>query len=451
MMNLNTRILSLCLAAGLSIVFGCTPTEATKSNAPADRASATSNDRVTAGPPIRKTLQLFTVQPGRVNAFEEAPLVPKLPGYIEKVLVDIGDRVQKGQMLIELSIPELKDDLEQKHGLLAQAQAEVRQAEAALVAMKASANSANAMVSQSEASVGRVEGEYKRWTSESQRIQQLVSSGSVTAKLADETLSQFRSAEAAMKEATAMIESAKAGMLEAEANILKADADVSAAVARVRVAQSNVDAATTMITYTRILAPFDGVITNRNVDTGHFVQPANSGASKPLLIVASVDRVRISVDVPEMEAAMIDAGDSDKLFGNVATVRVQSISNKVFDGHISRSSWSLDSQNRSLRTEIDLSNDNQALLPGSYASVSILLAQRNDVLTLPTTAIIREGMDAFCFIVNGGKLTKRPVQIGLRSGNEVEISTGLEGTESVVMVNVGSLRDGQLVDVIATK
>jgi HlyD family secretion protein len=439
-------VLGSAVAVLLSI--GCVPVGSDVSEDPQARASASSLDRVAAGKPVRKTLQVYTQQPGRIAAFEETPLFAKLAGYVETVGVDIGDRVGKDQLLVKLAIPELRDELEQESGLLAQTEAEVDQAKAALEASRAAANSARAMVAQAEASVGRVEGEYARWDSERQRIQQLVNSGSVTSKLADETLSQFRAAEAARKEATATIDSAKASVLEAEANVLKAEADLVAATARVRVSQANVSAAKTMLGYTEIYAPFDGVITSRNIDTGHFVQPANGTNSKPLLTIASTDRVRVYVDIPEMEAGMLDAGFGDNQAGDVAIVRVQALNNQAFEGRVTRSSWSLDSLNRSLRAEIDLPNKDQAMLPGGYATVNILLEQRDDVLTLPITAIIREGTDAFCCAVIDGKIVRKPIQLGLRSGGEVEIVAGLSEQDTVVLKGVSSLQPGQSVEVI---
>src|SRR6476660_3854224 len=125
--------------------------------------STTAIDRVTAGKPVRKTLKLITTQPGRIEAFEEAPLFPKLAGYVQEVLVDIGDSVKKDQLLIKLSIPEMLDEVKQMEALVAQAEAEVNQAEAAVKAAEATAGTAEAKVAQAAAGIGRAAGEYDRW------------------------------------------------------------------------------------------------------------------------------------------------------------------------------------------------------------------------------------------------------------------------------------------------
>ena len=111
---------------------------ATEAASPTPPSSGTI-DRVTAGKPVRKTLKLTTTQPGRIEAFEEAPLYPKLAGYAQEVLVDIGDSVEKDQLLIKLSIPEMLDDVKQMEALVAQADAQAKQAEAAVKSAEAAA------------------------------------------------------------------------------------------------------------------------------------------------------------------------------------------------------------------------------------------------------------------------------------------------------------------------
>jgi HlyD family secretion protein len=406
--------------------------------------SGSSVDRVTAGPPVRKTLALTTTQPGRIEAFEVTPLYSKVSAYVEEVLVDIGDEVEKGQDLIRLWVPEMHDDLEQKQALLAQAEAEVKQAEAAVHAAQAGITTAQAGVSQAEAGVGRAEGEYDRSKSEYERMKELAERGSQTQKLVDETMNQLKSAEAARKEVAASVLSAKAELNQAEANHAKAQADVVAARARERVAQADLARATTMLGYTRIKAPFDGMVTRREVDTGHAVQPANGSSSRPLLVIARTDRVRVSVDVPEVEAPLVDGGEQ----GDSALVRIQSLRNREVEGRVTRTGWALDAANRSLRTEIDLPNDEGQLRPGMYVTVSILLEERPDVLTLPTTAVLRDGQRAYCCVVESGKVDHRPITLGLRSGNEVEILTGVGADDMVVLTRADSLEPGQPVEII---
>ncbi|MCO6455110.1 MAG: efflux RND transporter periplasmic adaptor subunit [Pirellulaceae bacterium] len=442
---------SLCpglsaLAAGalLLAVGGCSHPSAAETGGPSASAAQNAVDRVRVGPPQRKTLILTTAQPGRVESFEETPMFPKVAGYVEHVLVDIGDRVDKGQVLVRLWVPELQDEQEQKEALVAQAEAEVQQAEAAVQAAEARINTARAGVSLAEAGIGRSEADYQRWKSEYERIKELAAQGSVTGKLADEALNQFQAAEASRTEARAHVDSASAEWNEEQANAAKSRADLAAAKARLRVAAANLKQAQTLLAYTEIKAPFDGMVTQRGVDTGHYVQPASGAMAQPLLVVASWDRVRVSVDVPELEAPLVETGDP-------AVVRVQSLRQPELEAEVARTSWSLHSANRSLRAEIDLANEKGQLRPGMYAMVTIQLDERNDVLVLPITAIVQDGEGAHCCRVESGQVQFQPVELGLRSGNEVEILSGLSGGEAVVLAQASSLRPGQPVEVIAAQ
>jgi RND family efflux transporter MFP subunit len=439
------QFLAIAALAGgwATILSGCSRPTAEATEA-AQSPAAAALDRVTAGTPQRKTLTLYTSQPGRIEAFAQTPLFPKLAGFVQSVLVDIGDRVEAGQVLIELAIPELHDEREQKAALVAQSVAEVTQAEAALEAARAAEVTAGARVRQAEAGIGRAEGEYERWKSEHERLKELAAQGSVTTKLVDETLNQFRAADAARNEAEANVESAKAALHGAQADIAKAQADLVASHARQRVAQADLTKTETMLGYAQIKAPFDGVVTQRGVDTGHYVHPASGSASRPLLVVARTDQVRIFVDVPEMEAPLVDAAET----GDAATVRVQSLGGRQFEGNVTRTSWALDASNRSLRTEIDIPNEDGLLRPGMYATVTILLEQRDEALALPITAIIHNGEETYCCAVESGKIEHRPITLGLRRGDEVEVVSGLDDNDTVVLARADSLQHGQRVEVI---
>jgi len=441
-----TGLLSLALIAGVT---GCT----SKRDVVADTNNQVANrsliDRVSAGPAVKKTLRLYTEQPGRVEAFEETPVLSKISGYVDTVHFDIGDKVAKGDALIRIRAPEYQDQLEQKRGLLGQAEAQVKQAEASYIAAQAAANSAQAMVVQAQASVGRSEAEFARWDSENRRIQQLVSKGSVTAKLADEANSQYRAAEAAKQEALATIESAKARQQESEANVRTAAADVEAAKAKLHVARADIQQAETMLSYTELTSPFDGYVTSRNVDAGHYVQPAGTNNAQPLMTVANVTKVRVFVNIPESESAWVDAGFQDTNQGDPVTIHVAG--SKSFEARVTRTSLQLDSQSRSLLTEIDIENPELKLMPGAFVTTKILLEERAEVLTLPISAVVKKGTDTVCCVVVNGKIEHRVIKLGLRVGDEVEISSGLTGDESVVLSRAGSLEVDQQVNVIQKK
>jgi HlyD family secretion protein len=436
---------------GTLVCVGCSTRSESLSVSESGGSSAVALDRVTAGPAVKKNLQLFTEQPGRVVAYEEAPILSKLAGYVEAVHFDIGDRVTRGDLLISIHAPEYDDQLQQKMGIQKQVEAQIKQAEAALIAAKAAANSAMALVNQAEAAVGRTDAQYARWESEYNRMQQLVSKGSITPKLADETSSQFQAADADRKEALANIESAKAKQREAEAKVATAMADVEAARAKSGVALADLGQAKTMLAYTRLIAPFDGYVTSRQVDSGHYVQPAGTNNAKALMTISDVSQVRIFVNVPESEAVWVDAGFQDSRAGDPVTIFSPAIPGGQMEARVTRSSRQLDPQSRTLSVEIDIDNSELKILPGAFVTTRILLEQRDDVLTLPISAIVKDSDQTRCCVVVDGKIQHRPIGLGLRVGDDVEVASGLDGSETVVLVRAASLVPGQAVEVITNQ
>jgi HlyD family secretion protein len=437
------------LALAVLITPGCLPPESRTPNSETGPNSSTL-DRVTVGKPLKKTLQLFTEQPARVQPFEETPIVAKLAGYIESIAVDIGDRVKKDQALILLRAPEYKDQFIQKQGLVSQAEAAIKQAEATVVAAEAAANSIKANIAEAEARISKAEAEFARWDSESKRIQALAASGTVTSKLAEETLSQYRSAAASKDEALANLAAVNAKVNEAVANTLKARSDLEVAKAKLSVAQSELAQAETMLQYLDLKAPFDGVVTSRSVDIGHFAQPAGGNTSTPLMTIANVDKVRVFVSVPESEAGWIDAGYSDSQQGDSVRLSSPSLSQPI-DTRVTRTSFQLNPQSRTLSVEIDVDNRKHQLLPGAFVTAKILLEQRQDTLVLPISAVIKATDKTYCCVVENGKIQHRPIELGLRVGDEVEITNGIAAEETIVLMRASSLQSGQTVEAIEKK
>ena len=155
---------------------------------------------------------------------------------------------------------------------------------------------------------------------------ELAAKGSVTQKLVDETLNQLRAADAAGQEAAANVKSAEATLRAAKANVQKSQADLVPPAHGNEVAEANLRDEN-HVGIRRIKAPFNGMVTQRNVDTGHYVHPVTGGSTEPLLMIAQTDKVRVFVDVPEMEAPLVDSGDKP----DSAVVRVQSLGENGID------------------------------------------------------------------------------------------------------------------------
>jgi RND family efflux transporter MFP subunit len=429
----TTPILLLC--AVLATLAGCH----SSSKAETQTTTSSASIRVVAAKPARKTLRRECVQPGQIEAFEVTPLFAKLPSYVQQLHVDIGDHVAADQLLAELFLPELKDELRQKDAARTQAQAEVELATAAVRAAEAAAVTARANVAAAEAGGTRAEADVTRWKSQFARITQLVAGGSLDSKLEDETRNSLKAAEAARDEARAKIDAARAAVLQSEADVAKAKANEAVARARQGSTEADFSRTKALLEYTRICAPYAGVVTARNVNRGDFVQPAGALAGKPLLTVARAEVVRIFVDVPELDSSLVEPGRK-------GYVNVEALPDQTVDGKVTRTSWALGA-NRTLHTEIDIANPDRKLRPGMYTTAHIVLQESPDALVLPVSAIVRDGAKTFCWVVRDGSAARVPIVVGLQVGNEAAVTSGLKSDDLVVQTPPASLREGQPIEV----
>lgn len=367
--------------------------------------------------PERKTVRHPIEQPGfNIEAFQETPLYAKVNGYVRKWNVDIGDPVTKGQLLVELYVPEMVVDLKQKEAGIGQAKAQIKQAQATVL--------------NARAQLARSKSQYDRLSQSS------VTGGSISQEVIEET---------------------RLGYQAAEAGVEKANADVAAAAAQLEVNTAARDYAQTLLDYARIRAPYNGVVTQRNINDDTFVQPAGTGPKgMPLYVIQQLDPVRVFVNVPGADAPWIEDDDP-------VSMRLQGAGGELFQGKVTRNARSLDPQARTLRTEIDLPNPGRKLLPGMYVQASIIV-QHPNVWTLPAAAVVTEGDRTFCYRVAGGKAVRTPLQVGLTGGGLVQVvkkqvqspSPGEEerwedvsGDEEVVASDPATLSDGQPVRVAA--
>jgi len=450
MLNIDVRSVrfrGFLAALGLCCLVGCQPYGASTESSGAAKADGPLLERVTTGPVPKKNLQLFSLQPARVEPYEQTPILSKIAGYVDSVAVDLGDTVRKGDLLVLLRAAEYNDAVVTKQSLIDQASAQVLQAQAALIASQAAVNSASALVQQALAGIERAEAQLRRWESENARIAELAAKGSVTVKLADETSSQYLAALANKKQIAASVESEQAKLLESQSLVGKAKADLDAANAKLSVAKSEHAQSVTMLEYLKITAPFDGVVTSRGIDVGHYVQPAGSNNTHPLLTITNSNKVRIGVDIPESEAAYVDAGFSNPDLGDSVEILFPSNPGKRLVGRVTRTAASLDPQSRTLSTQIELDNSDRKLLSGAFVQVKVLLEEKKDVWALPIAAVVKKGDDTLCCLVVGGKVELRPIKLGLRVGDDVEVVSGLDGSEMMVLARAGGLKAGQSVEI----
>ena len=389
--------------------------------------------------PERQTIRRSVSEPGELEAFETTAIHAKIAGYVKNWTVNIGATVKKGQTLAELSVPELDAELRQKEAAVAQAMAKHRQALAAVRVAEAKVKGSEAKVVEIRAGTRRVQADFARWQAEFRRVEDLQAARASTGSLVDETRSKLRSSEAAIEETAAQIASADVALIQSLAAVDSARSDVVAASAAIDFARADAGTASARLAYTKIEAPFDGIVTQRNINTGDLTQP---GADKPpLFIVARSDIMTIRVNVPEAFAAAVNPGDR-------AVVRLQELKGKTVEGMVTRVSWAIDPKVRTLRVEIDIPNPGAKLQPGFYAYATVFAEEHTDVMTLPVTSLVRELGKDYCVVIIAGKAARRSIKLGLSDGTRTEIVSGLDGREAVVKATAGSLADGQPVEVV---
>ena len=434
---------------------------------PVAPSSVSSVPEVRVVKPQQRNLTCTVDQPGFVEAFEQTAIYSKVSGFIQKYYVDIGQHVKKGDPIVEIFVPELNEDHQQK---VAQVEVDgkmVEQMQQLVVVAESKLQTAIAQVAEAKANVGRYQADIVRWESEVRRLTKMVEQHVVDREVLDETQKQLSASLATRDAALATVAARDAAQASAQADVGKAKIDVKTAKSQVKVAEANERRTAAMLAYTNVTAPYDGMITVRNANTGDYVQAAtgdkSTSRSSPMFVIAQDDLVRIFLDVPEEYARYVREGTK-------ANVRVDALSGLEIDATVTRTSWSLVQKTRTLWAEIDLPTKNtypptknvnlpaaneNGLRPGMYVNTKVII-QRVGVLALPQDAMVVSGNQTYCYLLKDGKAVKTPLMPGLRDGAWVDVTkmkiddrwVKVIGNEQVILGALDELTDGQTVKIV---
>ena len=374
----------------------------------------------TATPPIRvetirasrQALTRTLRMPATLVPYESADLYAKTSGYVETVNVDIGSRVKRGDPLLTIDVPEMMDDLNQAQAVLSAKQAKVR-------ALESKVTQAEAMIVTARAEVGRYVAEEALARLTHERQEALRRENAISAQVFDEVQSRVAVAEAQLTIAKAKISGATAQKQADEADVAAAQADV--AVERAGIARIE-----TLMKYATIRAPFEGVITSRNVDPGAFVRSAAEGMTTPLLSIAKVDRLRLVLEIPESDTTSVTVGTALEIV-------VKAVGAAPMQATIARTAGALKATTRTMRVEADLDNADGRLAPGMYAIVVVTLQTQAAALMIPARAIRQRGRESAVLVIRDGVARSVPIQIGYDDGIDVEVVKGLQGDEQIIV------------------
>lgn len=337
---------------------------------------------------------------GAFKPFQDVDIHAKVAGYIKVINVDVGDHVSKGQTLAVLEVPELQAQLA----------------------------GADAAVRRAKEDIGRAQGDLERAKSSHAAAHLMY------ARLND--ASKAREGLVAQQE----IDDAQAKDLEAEAQVSSAKSALAAAEQALDVAQANQKQIAALSDYTRIAAPFAGVITNRYADTGALVAAGTSESTQaiPVVKLAQISVLRLVLPIPESVAGQIRVG-------KILKVHVDAL-NRDYEGKVSRFADALNEQTRTMETEIDFPNPKGELMPGMYVEAYFVHNEKKNALAVPIEAVLREGNQAKVLIVDSQNvIQERPVQLGQEDSVYDEVVGGLGQGERVIVGNLGSFRAGEKV------
>ena len=400
----NRRIVALLMLAISSIFLAsCSPGAAAKQP---QRSSAVV---VGVSKVTRQNLSRTLKLAAEFRPFQEIDIHAKVAGYVKKIYVDIGDHVKAGQLLAVLEIPELQDEVTRAGHTVSQSEQEIKRAQFELGQAKANYQSAHL--------------QYTRMAEVIKAQPNLI---------AQQEIDDARSKDQA---AAAQVEAAKATLAGAKEQF--------------NVAKDSEDRAQTMYAYAHITAPFAGVIVKRYADTGAMMQAGTASQTQamPLVRLSQNDLLRLAVPAPESVVPLVHVGMP-------AEVQVPSIG-KTYKGKVARFAGQVDFSTRTMTTEIDVPNPKLELVPGMYAYASLVLKRRTNVVTVPVQALDRQGSQVAVMRVTPQKILERTsVQLGLETPDRVEVVSGLNLNDQVVLSARSQLREGEsvqpkIVDVIA--
>ena len=321
--------------------------------------------------------------PGTTEAFAQANIYARASGYISKREVDIGSRVKAGQLLLEITAPELDHQIAQAEATLTEMQAALQQAQA-------------------NRDLGQV-----TWNRDSTLVQK----GWVTQQQGDTDRLNLKAQDAA---------------------VAVAQANIKAQTAQIAVLHQQKD-------YQSVIAPFDGVITARNVDVGSLVQ-ADATSGTFLFTLMQSDTLRIQLYVPQDEAFGLGPGVD-------AVIRVPELPGRDFPGKVTRLADALQPGTRTLLTEIDVPNPDHALSPGVYCTVELKIPRKTPSLVLPSEAIIFNAKGLSVAVVEDGTARLRNVNVVRDFGTTIEVNSGVKDGDQVILAPPVDLADGQKVNV----
>lgn len=298
---------------------------------------------ITAGP----TAESLTL-PANLTAIQEIPIYARIDGYLKERLVDIGDKVKKGQLLALIDAPEVDKQLDQ-------AQADYGQAKAQMKSVMADLMTGKAAVANSKATVKKMEANLTFSNQQLRRYEELAEEGAISRELRDEKQRDLDADHAS-------IDAAKADVAAKEAQVQSYQEKVSVANSAIASAKANLERVQSLASFKRVTAPSDGVITARNLDAGALISEGSNSNIKEIVRMGRTDVLRVLAAVPQSFYRHIKAGMP-------VQIHVDEMRHRKFEGTVTKISGGLDPTSRTMQVDVRIDNQLDLLKPGMYVTV----------------------------------------------------------------------------------
>ena len=333
--------------------------------------------------------------------FQEVDVMAKVAGYVRAINVDIGSHVGQNAVLATLEVPEIQDDL--------------AKAKAGVAAADANISTARAVVQRAEAGANIAKLSF-------QRIQDVATRDKGLVPRQD-------------------IDVAQSKQLEGQAELASANSSLMSAVQSKVEAESEYSRAGAMLQYATIRAPFAGVVTKRYANTGSMIQAGISSQTQAMAVVRLAQNEVLRLTLPVPVTAVAEIHDGQTVDVNVTST------GRHLQGKIARYADSVQMATRTMDTEVDVPNSDGTLIPGMYAEVHLHLADRPAALSVPLDAVDGLGTSVQqAYVVRNGIVHLVTVTVGLQTPSRVEILSGLQQGDSVIVGRHTGLSDGEKVD-----
>jgi len=349
---------------------------------------------------VRKSLGRQITLSSELVPFQEIDVYAKESGYVKELLVDYGTRVKAGQVMAILEIPELEAQLQED-------QAEIR-------------NAIN-QVSRAQHELYRYQAQYKALHLRYTRLNEV---------------SESQPGIVAQQE----VDDAQGKDVAASSQVDAGQAAFEASQSQLSVTKAKLVHDQSLFDYSRITAPFSGIVTERYANLGTLVQAGTGSSTQaiPIVRLSQDDLFRLVIPVPESYVRYIRVGDH-------VDVRVPSL-NRTFPGKVARFSVDVKEETRTMHTEVDVSNNDRVLMPGLYADADLTLEHKEDIPSVPLQAVNHEGDKTTVFVVNANsEIEDRPVSLGIQTASDAEVVAGLSEGELVVVSDRSALKPGEKV------